>query len=108
MTRSSLPGVHLDTVTYRYPRLCRAAVRDVNWYPPARRTLLLGPNGAGKSTLLQLIAGVLKPSTGRVVLPEHFRVGYMPQHIRPVPTLTVQEQVAYCGWLQGLPARQAQ
>lgn len=27
---------------------------------------LLGPNGSGKSTLLQLIAGILKPSAGRV------------------------------------------
>ncbi len=28
---------------------------------------LLGPNGSGKSTLLQLIAGILEPTSGRVV-----------------------------------------
>ena len=29
---------------------------------------VLGPNGAGKSTLLSLIAGLLRPDRGRVVL----------------------------------------
>lgn len=29
---------------------------------------LLGPNGTGKSTLLNCISGILKPSSGRVVL----------------------------------------
>jgi ABC-type multidrug transport system ATPase subunit len=32
------------------------------------RVVLLGPNGCGKSTLLQLVAGVLLPDAGRVVV----------------------------------------
>jgi ATP-binding cassette subfamily F protein 3 len=40
---------------------------------------IVGPNGSGKSTLFQLIAGVLRPELGDVLLREGARVGYMPQ-----------------------------
>ena len=44
------------------------AVHDVSFeVEPATVVGLIGPNGAGKSTLFNLIAGALKPDTGRVV-----------------------------------------
>lgn len=36
--------------------------------PPGRVTVLPGPNGAGKSTVLQVIAGLMAPTGGRVVV----------------------------------------
>src|SRR6201996_8813793 len=43
------------------------ALRDIALTVPAGDTVaLLGPSGAGKSTLLWLLAGLLRPTAGRV------------------------------------------
>jgi ABC-2 type transport system ATP-binding protein len=43
------------------------ALRGCTLEIPSRRAIaLVGPNGAGKTTLLQLLAGLLRPSEGRV------------------------------------------
>jgi ABC-type polysaccharide/polyol phosphate transport system ATPase subunit len=44
------------------------ALRDVTLEVPKGQFLAIcGPNGSGKSTLLQITAGILKPTSGRVV-----------------------------------------
>jgi branched-chain amino acid transport system ATP-binding protein len=54
-------------VTVRFGGL--VAVRDVSLaLPPASIVGLVGPNGAGKSTLFAVLSGLLRPTSGRVLL----------------------------------------
>ncbi|MFI1202430.1 ABC transporter ATP-binding protein [Streptomyces sp. NPDC020883] len=79
-----------------------------------RATVLLGPNGAGKSTLMGIAASWINPTEGTVSwrgidpakasLRASYRkaVGWLPQNVKPMPGLTVRENVAYIGWLKGM------
>lgn len=53
---------------------------------------LMGKNGAGKSTLLKLLAGINKPSFGRISSPKEYRIAYLPQHLLTEDNCTVMEE----------------
>jgi branched-chain amino acid transport system ATP-binding protein len=84
----------------------RTVVRDVSLrIAPGKVTTLLGANGAGKSTLVLAVAGVLRPSAGRVLLgdrdltrgsPERIRaagVAVVPEGRRLLPRLTIEDNL---------------
>lgn len=73
---------------------------------------LLGVNGAGKSTTLRMIAGVLAPSSGQVLIagedlreyPQSARrqLGYLPEQVPLYAELRVVEYLTFCARLHGL------
>ncbi len=72
--------------------------------PPGTTTAGVGPSGSGKSTLLRIIAGLLTPATGTIVLngqdishvPTHLRsVGMVFQDNQLFPHLSVYDNVAF-------------
>jgi ABC-type Mn2+/Zn2+ transport system ATPase subunit len=64
-TAAIKPAVVVDGVTAGYGR--RIALSDVTLTVASGSLLaVIGPNGAGKSTLLKLIAGLIRPSSGRL------------------------------------------
>jgi ABC-type Mn2+/Zn2+ transport system ATPase subunit len=60
---------------------------------------IVGPNGAGKTTILRGILGILKPTTGKIILkdgnPAPLRIGYVPQResLDEIFPMTVSEVV---------------
>jgi gliding motility-associated transport system ATP-binding protein len=91
----------------------RRVVRDLTLALAKGQVLgLLGVNGAGKSTTLRMIAGVLAPSGGRVLIDgddlgensglARRRIGYLPEVPPLHAELTVREFLAFCARLHGL------
>jgi ATP-binding cassette, subfamily F, member 3 len=58
------------------------------------RIALMGKNGAGKSTLLKIIAGVNKPTRGKVSAPKEAVIAYLPQHLLTEDDCTVFEETS--------------
>jgi ABC-2 type transport system ATP-binding protein len=60
----------------------------------------LGPNGAGKSTTLNIIAGVLRQSSGTVKT--EGEIGYLPENLPLYRKMLVTEYLIFVGSLRGL------
>jgi len=84
---------------------------DVSFHGATRGiTALYGPSGAGKSTVIQIVAGLVRPSSGHISLngvclfcsqdkinlpPEKRRIGYIFQDARLLPHLSVLSNLNY-------------
>ncbi|SRR6266571_2910994 len=72
--------------------------------PEGKITALLGPSGSGKSTVLRMIAGLERPTAGRITLAgedqtlaavQERRVGFVFQHYALFRHMTVRQNVAF-------------
>jgi len=102
-------GYRLDAPVLQLDRFELAEGRDL---------LIAGPSGCGKTTLLHLIAGLLAPSAGRVVVDgqdlaalspaarDRFRgrrIGIVLQQFHLLPTITAMQNLLVAQSIAGLP-----
>lgn len=73
---------------------------------------LLGPNGAGKTTLMNIVVGLIRPSSGNVLIDgistqragsEHLKkLGFLPQSPEYYKNFTAREFMCYMSALKGI------
>lgn len=106
-------NITLDEVTKRFGE--RQALGPLSLrLSQSGLTVVGGPNGAGKSVLLKVLAGVLAPTSGRILwdgLPvsKHlaaykFRLGYMPQEPTFYEDQSVLSTLRYFARLKAIPS----
>jgi molybdate transport system ATP-binding protein len=89
---------------------------NVSFISESGATVLFGQSGAGKTSVINMIAGLLTPDRGRIVLdddvlfdskarvdvpPSRRRIGYVFQEGRLFPHFSVQRNLDYGRWMSG-------
>ncbi len=107
-------AIETRELTRHYGKL--AAVQDLNLTVPQGSLFgLIGPNGAGKTTTLRMLAGLLEPSSGEILIsgtPVHAdgaelrrKIGYMPDFYGVYEDLVVWEYLDFFARCYNLPSR---
>jgi putative ABC transport system ATP-binding protein len=120
-TPAQQPILLLDSLARSYG--ARTVVAIPSWTVTAgQHSLILGPSGSGKSTLLHLIAGLLRPSRGRMLVAgrdlaaltpaelDAFRgrtIGIVLQRLHLISALTVRDNLRLARALARLPQNAA-
>jgi len=109
--------IRLENLSKRYGRV--AAVDDVSLeVQPGEVFGFLGPNGAGKTTTIRVMMGILKPTSGRVILggydverePEKAKAitGFVPDRPSIYEKLTGGEFLQFVGSLHRMDSQRLQ
>jgi ABC-2 type transport system ATP-binding protein len=96
-----------------------AALDGLDLVVPVGMFGLLGANGAGKTTLMRTLAGLVRPTSGRITVGGHDlstragrtavqrSLGYLPQDLGVYPDLTARQFLDYVALLKGMDDRAA-
>ncbi|GAA3449761.1 ATP-binding cassette domain-containing protein [Dactylosporangium matsuzakiense] len=108
--------IEISGLVKRYSRGV-AALDGLDLEVPTGMFGLLGANGAGKTTLMRILAGIARPTAGRVTVGGHDlatgagrtavqrELGYLPQDLGVYPDLTARQFLDYVALLKGLDDR---
>jgi thiamine transport system ATP-binding protein len=98
-----MPSIELNGVKKEFEGY--TAVKDINLrIHDGEYVTLLGPSGCGKTTLLRMMAGLIDPTEGDILIdgksqagtpPEDRNIGYLFQNYALFPHMNVKENVGY-------------
>ncbi len=98
-----MPLVEMKGVSKRFGKVVASSGIDLR-IEDGEYVTILGPSGCGKTTLIRMIAGILEPSEGKVLIGgrdmdgvpiEERDIGYVFQNIALFPHLNMLENVSY-------------
>jgi len=109
--------VRLESVVKRYGSFEAVCGLDLE-VPRGEIFGFLGPNGAGKTTTIRMVAGILQPTSGRVIIGGHdmasspeeakSRIGYIPDRPYLYEKLSGGEFLRFVAGLWGREGREAE
>ncbi len=105
-----MKSLQMDGVSVRFGAV--QALENVSLSSDAGQALLLaGPNGAGKSTLIRVLLGLVKPSSGSLLVDGKaqpvdnafkMRLGYLPEAVAFAENLTGYQVMRFFGTVRGV------
>jgi ATP-binding cassette subfamily B protein RaxB len=91
-------GIELRNVSFRYGPNDPLVLKDISFIvAPGEWVALTGPSGCGKSTLLKLMAGLLQPSEGTILLDGQPMTRFGPDRWRAMIGVVMQDDVLFAG-----------
>lgn len=107
-------GIRIQNLCKKYGKV--EAINDVTLNVLANNiTVLIGHSGAGKTTLISMLIGILKPTSGTVIINGHnirknikkarSSMGICLQENFLFPDLTVREHIDFYSSLKGVPKK---
>lgn len=83
------------------------ALRDIDLKVRSGEFLvLLGPSGSGKSTILRLMAGLIEPTSGKIIVKPGLHSSFIFQNFALFPWLTVHDNISFGLRMQGKSAEE--
>lgn len=112
-----IPAITVSDLHKNFGRF--QAVKGISFtVAPGEIVGFLGPNGAGKTVTIKMITGLLKITSGTVLIggldnQKHLakikkKLGYMSQKFSLYPLLTAMENIEFFGGISGLPPAELQ